>query len=291
MFSSSLSSLHTVIRTVSRLPVKPLFASKTCAAVPIACALSRATYSTKAPIELFSSATPNGDKVHIMLEEARIPYIPKIININQGEQLTPEFIAINPNNRIPAIIDPEGDDGKPLRVFESGAILIYLAEKHGKFLPTHPGRRAETMSWLMWQMGGVGPMFGQLGHFLRHKEHIAYPIMRYTEESKRLLRILDRHLANNQWVAAGEYTIADMAIYPWVKALFERGILQGEEGFSHVKRYIEVIDARPAVERAYKVCRITNPDEKRNFFTFSKPEGFEHVNIYDIKGQAERKLH
>lgn len=172
------------------------------------------------------------DKVHILLEELGVAYDPHTINISIGEQLTPEFIAINPNNRIPALVDPTANNGTPLRIFESGAILIYLAEKEGKFLPTSPEKKAEVLSWLMWQMGGVGPMFGKLiayflcrntfgkilmlmrtffipsvgqfGHFARREEKLPYPIERYGEESKRLMRILNRQLEGKDWVAAGK---------------------------------------------------------------------------------------
>ena len=169
-----------------------------------------------ATIELHTWGTPNGRKVSIMLEECGLPYSVHKVDISKGEQHKPEFLKISPNNRIPAIVDPDGPGGKPLSLFESGAILIYLAEKTGKFLPKDPVQRYKTFEWLMWQMGGVGPMFGQAHHFLRAAPtKIEYGIKRYVDEAKRLYGVLDRQLAANAYSAGAEYTIADMAIFPW----------------------------------------------------------------------------
>ena len=167
-------------------------------------------------IELYTWTTPNGRKVSIMLEECGLPYTTHAIHIGKDEQFTPQFVAINPNSKIPAIIDRDGPDGQPLTVFESGAILIYLAEKTGKFLATRGKARSDALQWLMFQMGGVGPIFGQVHHFLRAaKEPVPYAIERYGKEKDRLYGVLDKHLKDHQYLA-GEYSIADMATYPWV---------------------------------------------------------------------------
>jgi GST-like protein len=202
-------------------------------------------------IDLYTWGTPNGRKASIMLEEVGIPYRVLPIDISKGAQHTPEFLAINPNGRIPAIIDSEGPDGKPIRIFESGAILIYLAEKTGKLLSGEPRRRMETLVWLMFQMGGVGPMFGQAHHFLRAApEPVPYGIERYTKETRRLYGVLNRRLGQEAYLA-GEYSIADIATYPWV-ARHDWHKVELED-FPNVARWYEAIGARPAVARGMRV--------------------------------------
>jgi GST-like protein len=202
-------------------------------------------------IDLYTWGTPNGRKASIMLEEVGIPYRVLPIDISKGAQHTPEFLAINPNGRIPAIIDSEGPDGKPIRIFESGAILIYLAEKTGKLLSAEPRRRMETLVWLMFQMGGVGPMFGQAHHFLRAApEPVPYGIERYTKETRRLYGVLNRRLGEEAYLA-GEYSIADIATYPWV-ARHDWHKVELED-FPNVARWYEAIGARPAVARGMRV--------------------------------------
>ena len=202
-------------------------------------------------IDLYTWTTPNGRKASIMLEECALPYNVHAINIGKDDQFTPQFIALNPNSKIPAITDSEGPDGKPLNVFESGAILIYLAEKTGKFLATSGSARSVAMQWLMFQMGGVGPIFGQVHHFLRAaKEPVPYAIERYGKEKDRLYGVLDKHLKSNDYLA-GDYSIADMATYPWV-ARYEWHKTDLNH-FPNVKRWFDAISARPAVERGMKV--------------------------------------
>jgi len=203
-------------------------------------------------IELYTWSTPNGRKVSIMLEECGLPYRVHTIDIGKGEQFTPEFIAINPNGRIPAIVDPQGPDGKPMQLFESGAILVYLAGKTGRFLPLSVRAKYEALQWLMFQMGGVGPMFGQAHHFLRAaKEPVPYGIERYGKETRRLYGVMDRHLAGTPFLAAGEYTIADIATYPWV-ARHEWHKVELAE-FPNVKRWFDTIGRRPAAARGMAV--------------------------------------
>jgi GST-like protein len=170
-------------------------------------------------IDVYTWPTPNGHKVHIMLEETGIKYRVHPINIRNGDQFSPEFLKISPNNRIPAIVDTQGPNGKPLSVFESGAILLYLASKSGKLLPIDMGERWTCVQWLMWQMGGVGPMFGQANHFRRYaKDKIEYAVERYTNEANRLTNVLDKRLAELRYVASDEYSIADISIFPWMRA-------------------------------------------------------------------------
>ena len=202
-------------------------------------------------IDLYTWTTPNGRKVSIMLEECGLPYKTHAINIGKDEQFTPEFVAINPNSKIPAIIDTDGDNGKPLSIFESGAILIYLAEKTGKFFAKSGAARSEALQWLMFQMGGVGPIFGQVHHFLRAaKEPVPYAIERYGKEKDRLYQVLDNHLKSHQYLA-GDYSIADMATYPWV-ARYEWHKTD-MAAVPHVKRWFDAISARPAVQRGMAV--------------------------------------
>jgi GST-like protein len=202
-------------------------------------------------IELHTWTTPNGRKVSVMLEECGLPYTVHKVNIGQNEQFKPEFLAISPNNRIPAIVDPDGPDGKPLHLFESGAILVYLAGKTGKFLPTSTKGKYEALQWLMWQMGGVGPMFGQAHHFLRAApEQVPYGIKRYTDEARRLYGVLDRRLAEAAFMA-GEYSIADIATYPWIARHEWHKVDLAE--FPNVKRWYDTIGRRPAVVRGMAV--------------------------------------
>jgi len=203
-------------------------------------------------IQLYTWGTPNGKKVSIMLEETGLPYEVHAINIGQGDQLKPEYLAINPNNKIPAIIDSDGPGGKPLKLFESGAILIYLADKSGKLWPADMARRYEVVQWLMFQMGGVGPMFGQAHHFLRAAPtKIEYGIKRYVDEAKRLYGVLDKQLASNAFAAGADYTIADMAIFPWA-ARHEWHTVNLAD-FPNVKRWYDTINARPAVTKGMAV--------------------------------------
>ena len=210
-------------------------------------------------LQLYSLPTPNGVKVSILLEETGLPYEAHRVSFETNDQFSPEFVATFPNNKIPAIIDPNGPGGRPLALFESGAILLYLAEKTGQFLPTDPAKRYETIQWLMFQMGGIGPMFGQLGFFqvFGGKEfEDKRPRDRYAEESKRLLGVLNQRLATRTWVMGDDYTIADMAILPWVRNLIERyqaAELVGMADFAHVSRALAAFVARPAVARGLLV--------------------------------------
>jgi GSH-dependent disulfide-bond oxidoreductase len=203
-------------------------------------------------IDVYSWATPNGHKIHIMLEELGLEYKAIPIDIGNGDQFTPEFLAISPNNKIPAIVDNDGPDGKPLALFESGAILFYLAEKTGKFLPSDPVGRYTTMEWLMFQMGGVGPMLGQAHHFrIYAPEQIEYAVNRYSNEARRLYNVMDKRLAVTQFLAGNEYSIADIATFPWTRSWKNQGIELDE--FPNVKRWFDVISSRPAVIRGVEV--------------------------------------
>jgi GST-like protein len=203
-------------------------------------------------IDLYTWSTPNGRKISIMLEECALPYRVHPINIGKGEQFTPEYTAISPNSLIPAIVDPQGPDGKPMPLFESGAILIYLAEKMDRFLPPDARQRSVALQWLMFQMGNVGPMFGQAHHFIRNaKEQVPYGIQRYSEIVQRLYRVLQRRLSEAQYLAGGDYTIADIATYPWV-ARFEWHKVDLND-FPSVKRWFDLIGQRPAVPKGMAV--------------------------------------
>ena len=203
-------------------------------------------------IDVYSWATPNGHKIHIMLEELGLEYNVIPIDIGAGDQFTPEFLAISPNNKIPAIIDSDGPDGKPLALFESGAILLYLAEKTGKFLPLDPVGRYTTMQWLMFQMGGVGPMLGQAHHFrIYAPEKIEYAVNRYSNEAKRLYGVMDKQLGRTRYLAGNDYSIADIATFPWTRSWKNQGIELDE--FPNVKRWFDEISARPAVIRGVEV--------------------------------------
>jgi GSH-dependent disulfide-bond oxidoreductase len=203
-------------------------------------------------IEVYSWATPNGHKVHIMLEECGLPYQVEAVNIGEGDQFKPEFLAISPNNKIPAIVDPDGPDGQPVSLFESGAILLYLAGKTGKFLPESIRGKYEVLQWLMFQMGGVGPMLGQAHHFrIYAPEKIEYAISRYTNEARRLYGVMNRQLGKSKYIAGNEYTIADMAIFPWLRSWKNQGIDWAE--YPHLKGWFDEIAARPAVQRGVEV--------------------------------------
>ncbi|MDH7784961.1 GST-like protein [Ochrobactrum sp. 19YEA23] len=203
------------------------------------------------PIELYYWPTPNGVKISIMLEELGVPYEVKYVNIGKGDQFKPDFLKIAPNNRMPAIIDPEGPGGEPISAFESGAILQYLGRKFGKFYPTDERKRVAVDEWLMWQMGGLGPMSGQAGHFrLYAPEKVQYGIDRYTNEVNRLYGVLNRQLEGKDYIA-GEYSIADMASIGWVNAF--KNYEQNLDDFPNVKRWYETMNARPAVARGLAV--------------------------------------
>jgi len=202
-------------------------------------------------IDLYTWSTPNGRKASIALEELDLAYKVHPINITKDEQFQPAFLAVSPNNKIPAIVDPEGPDGQPLSLFESGAILIYLAEKTGRLLPSAPTARYRALEWLMWQMGGFGPMLGQAHHFRRFApEQVPYAIERYTNETRRLYGVLDRRLGEVEYLA-GDYSIADIATFPWAARHEWQGVDLAE--FANVKRWFDAIAARPAVARGMAV--------------------------------------
>jgi GST-like protein len=229
------------------------------------CGLSAFPISRKWPprfpdrLQLYSLPTPNGVKVSIMLEETGLPYEAHRMNFEAHDQTSPEFLSLNPNNKIPAIIDPNGPGGKPLPLFESGAILIYLADKTGRLLPHDPAARYLAIQWLMFQMGGIGPMFGQVGFFNKfagRDYEDKRPRDRYVAEAKRLLRVLDDQLGKQPWVAGEDYTIADIATFPWVRNLigfYEAGDLVGIADFPNVRRALETFLARPAVARGLEI--------------------------------------
>ena len=225
-------------------------------------------------IEVYSWATPNGHKVHIMLEECGLPYHAQAINIGAGDQFTPEFLAISPNNKIPAIVDPDGPGGKPISLFESGAILLYLAGKTGRFLPTETSARYEVLQWLMFQMGGVGPMLGQAHHFrIYAPEKIPYAVDRYTNEAKRLYDVMNRRLAKSRYIGCAEYSIADMAIFPWLRSWKNQGIEWND--YPHLKGWFDEIAARPAVVRGVEVLtHLRKPllDDKARETLFGKTQ-------------------
>ncbi|WP_438867982.1 glutathione S-transferase N-terminal domain-containing protein [Pseudomonas sp. L1(2025)] len=210
-------------------------------------------------IDLYYWTTPNGHKVSLFLEEAGLPYKVHPINIGQGDQFKPDFLKIAPNNRIPAIVDHSpADGGAPISLFESGAILLYLAEKTGQFIPKDLRGRQEALQWLFWQMGGLGPMAGQNHHFSQFApEKIPYAIKRYVDETARLYGVLDRRLADRAFVAGEDYSIADMAIYPWIVS--HKWQSQRLEDFPHVQRWFNSIKERPATVRAYELVQKVNP--------------------------------
>ncbi|KUM03698.1 glutathione S-transferase N-terminal domain-containing protein [Chromobacterium subtsugae] len=219
------------------------------------------TWPAKHPdrLQLYSLPTPNGVKVSIMLEEIGLPYEAHLVSFERNEQLSPAFLSLNPNNKIPAILDPDGPGGKPLALFESGAILIYLADKTGKLLPSDPAARYEAIQWLMFQMGGVGPMFGQLGFFHKfagREYEDKRPRDRYAAESRRLLQVLEGRLDGRAWIMGDEYSIADIAIWPWVRNLvgfYDAGELVGFADFPNVRWTLQAFVERPAVARGLAI--------------------------------------
>ena len=210
-------------------------------------------------LQLYSLPTPNGVKVSIMLEETGLAYEPHLVSFDSNDQFSPEFLSLNPNNKIPAILDPNGPGGEPLALFESGAILLYLAEKTGQLLDQDPARRYQTLQWLMFQMGGIGPMFGQLGFFHKFagRDYAdKRPRDRYVAESARLLGVLDQRLQDRDWMMGKDYSIADIALFPWVRNLvgfYEAGELVQFERFANVRRVLDAFLARPAVQRGLSI--------------------------------------
>lgn len=225
-------------------------------------------------IDVYTWPTPNGHKVHIMLEECGLPYRVHTVNIGAGDQFKPEFLAISPNNKIPAIVDDEGPDGKPISLFESGAILLYLASKTGRFLGNTDREKFETLQWLMFQMGGVGPMLGQNHHFrIYAPEKIGYAIDRYTNEARRLYGVIDRQVAKEGYLAGADYTIADIATFPWLRSWENQGIDWND--YPHAKRWFDDIAARPAVQRGVTVladARKALTDAKAHEVLFGKQQ-------------------
>jgi GST-like protein len=206
-------------------------------------------------LEVYSWATPNGHKVHIMLEECGLAYRAIPINIGAGDQFQHDFLAISPNNKIPALVDPQGPDGQPFSLFESGAILLYLAGKTGRFLPEATRARYEVLQWLMFQVGGVGPMLGQAHHFrLYAPEKLPYAIERYTQEARRLYGVMDQRLARSKYLGCNEYSIADIAVFPWLRSWKNQGISWSD--YPHLKGWFDEISARPAVQRGCEVLAL-----------------------------------
>ena len=203
-------------------------------------------------IEVYSWATPNGHKVHVMLEECALPYKAIAVGIGKGDQYRSDFLAISPNNKIPAIVDPDGPDGKPISLFESGAILVYLAAKTGRFMPESIRGKYEVLQWLMFQMGGVGPMLGQAHHFrIYAPEKLPYAIERYTNEAKRLYGVMNKRLARSKYLGGPEYSIADIAVFPWLRSWKNQGI--DWDDYPHLKGWFDEIAGRPAVQRGVEV--------------------------------------
>lgn len=226
-------------------------------------------------IDVYSWATPNGHKVHIMLEECGLPYQIHAINIGRGDQFTSAFLAISPNNKIPAIVDSDGPDGKAISLFESGAILLYLAGKTGKFLPKSDRDKYKVLEWLMFQMGSIGPMFGQAHHFRQYApEKIDYAITRYTNEANRLYGVMDKQLAKHAYMAGRSYSIADIAIYPWTRSYANQGV--DLASYPNVRRWFDELSARPAVQKGLTlladVHRPANIDETSRDNLFGKKQ-------------------
>lgn len=211
-------------------------------------------------LQLYSLNTPNGQKVGVALEEMALAYEAHIIDISKGDQFKDSFIALNPNSKIPALFDPQGPNGKPISLMESGAILLYLAEKTKMFIPSDAMLRYQTLQWLFFQMGGIGPMFGQFGHFYRYAKDKCdhpYPVTRYTTEARRLLTVLDKQLEGKEYIIGQDYTIADMAIFPWVDCLdvyYKAASHLTLKEFKNVSRWLKHCLSRPAVQRGMKVC-------------------------------------
>jgi GST-like protein len=232
-------------------------------------------------IELHSTPTPNGQKVMIMLEECGLEWKHVDVNIRLGDQFTPDYLKLSPNNRIPAIVDTDGPGGGRYTMMESGAILWYLAEKTGKFLPKDARKRYDVMQWLIFQMAHVGPMFGQANHFNNYaKDKIQYAIDRYNNESLRLYRVLDNRASQSPWIGCDEYSIADMAIYPWAKLYSDRGVTEAE--YPHFMRWFNAVKARSAVQRNDKMA----PEIRARMNAAT--EGKQTINLYDTKDNAQR---
>ncbi|MBV8634054.1 MAG: glutathione S-transferase N-terminal domain-containing protein [Burkholderiaceae bacterium] len=229
-------------------------------------------------IDVYSAPTPNGHKVHIMLEECGFAYRVHHTDIGAGDQFTPDFLAISPNNKIPAIVDADGPDGKPMSLFESGAILVYLASKAGKLLGNTDRERFTTLQWLMFQMGSIGPMLGQAHHFRGYAvEKLDYAVKRYTNEAKRLYGVIDKQVAKTAYLAGDEYSIADIATFPWLRSAEKQGVDWAD--YPHAKRWFDKIAARPAVERAVKVLadkRKEQMDDKAREILFGATQYAKH---------------
>ena len=225
-------------------------------------------------IDVHSWATPNGHKVHIMLEECALPYRVHAVNIGAGDQFKPQFLAISPNNKIPAIVDDDGPDGRPISLFESGAILVYLAAKTGRFLPAADRDKWEVLQWLMFQMGSVGPMLGQAHHFRMYApEKLPYAIERYTNEAKRIYGVIDKRLAASEWLGCGEYSIADIATWPWLRSWQNQGIVLDD--YPRLKDWFGRVGERPAVQRGVQVLaaeRRPITDDKAREVLFGKTQ-------------------
>jgi GSH-dependent disulfide-bond oxidoreductase len=223
-------------------------------------------------IDVYSWATPNGHKVHIMLEECKLQYRAIPVNIGTGEQFQPDFLKISPNNKIPALVDPDGPGGKPISLFESGAILLYLAAKTGKFLPQSDRAKFEVLQWLMFQMGGVGPMLGQNHHFrLYAPEKLPYAIDRYTNEAKRIYGVIDQRLSTSKYLGGNNYSVADIATFPWLRNWVNQGITLGD--YPHLEQWFNTIAERPAVKRGVQVLadlRKPLTDDKARELLFGK---------------------
>jgi GST-like protein len=229
-------------------------------------------------IEVYSWATPNGHKVHVMLEECGLPYRVHAVDIGAGEQFDPDFLAISPNNKIPAIVDPDGPEGRPISLFESGAILLYLAAKCGRFLPEAVGAKYEVLQWLMFQMGSVGPMLGQAHHFrIYAPDRIPYAVDRYTNEAKRLYGVMDKRLARSKYLGGAEYSIADMAVFPWLRSWKNQGI--DWDDFPNLKGWFDELAGRPAVKRGVEVLaerRKALTDDKSRSVLFGEEQYKRH---------------
>ena len=225
-------------------------------------------------IQVYSWPTPNGHKVHIMLEECALAWQAHAIDIGKGEQFNAAFLKISPNNKIPALLDPDGPDGKPISMFESGAILVYLAAKTGKFMPCGDREKFAVLEWLMFQMGGVGPMLGQAHHFrIYAPEKVEYAVNRYTNEARRLYGVMDRRLKDSRYIACDEYTIADIAIFPWLRSWQNQGIDWAD--YPRLKKWFDTIAARPAVQRGVAVLaerRKPITDDKSREILFGKTQ-------------------
>jgi GST-like protein len=230
-------------------------------------------------IDLYTWPTPNGHKVHILLEELKLPYNVKAINIGEGDQFKPSFLKISPNNKMPAMVDKDGPGKKPIAIFESAAILIYLAEKHGKFLPKTTRGRFEVLQWLMFQMGSVGPMLGQAHHFrIYAPKKIKYAYDRYTNEATRIYGVIDRQLKKSKFLANDKYSIADMATYPWLRSYKNQG--QKLTDYPRLKKWYEGIEARPAVQRGLEVLA----DRRR-------PGPMDKKSLENLFGKTQYKKH